>query len=217
MVRETSSEPTFASACLRHPIFGDSFHVHTYQAGEFVRTISSPIKEFGIVEDGRLEAIGYSIKGRERCGAYFEQGDVFPEFLYFTGIKEYGYNLVAVKSATVAWINSKTFEVMIQEDRHLSYLFMLYLSKHGAKSQMLLSCTCFQTIRERVAFWILWTERLSSDKRIPVSSQAIWANELRVSRASLNQEIKHMEDQGYFSMKDHLLEILDREGLERLI
>ena len=217
MVCESSSDPTFASACLHHPIFGDSFHLKTYQAAEFVRTIGSPIEECGIVDYGCLKTTGYTIEGQERCSGYFYKGDVFPELLYFTGNKEYGYDLVAVTTAAVAWINAKTFAVMLQEDRRLSYLFVLYLSKRGLKSQMLLGLTCYRTVRERVAFWILWMEKIAADKRILVPSQVIWANELRVARASLNKEIGRMEDQNFFSIKDHLLEILDREGLERLL
>lgn len=217
MARETSSESTFAHACLHHPILCDSFHVRTYGAAELVRAMGTPIKEFGIVVDGCLKLVEYTIKGQELCDGYFFQDDVFPEFMWYTGNKEYCYNLVTVKSATVAWINATTFALVVQEDHRLSNLRMEHLSQQALKSLTLLRCICHRTIRERVAFWILWTEKFSTDKRIVVPSQAIWANEMRVSRASLNQEIKRMEDQGCFIIEGHLLKILDRGSLEQLL
>lgn len=45
----------------------------------------------------------------------------------------------------------------------------------------------------------------------------MWANTLRVNRASLNQELKRMERQGYFRIQGQRLKVLDLEGLRGLI
>lgn len=212
-----SSTSTFADACLHHPLLRDVFYLTSYYPGEFIHTIGSPITECGIVDKGCLKTMGYTFKGRELCSGYFTKGDVFPELLYFAGNKEYSYNLVAVKNARVAWIDAKTLEFTLESDQQLSYLLMLHLAWQGLKAQVLLGCTCYRTIQKRVAFWILWMERLSPKRQIIVPVQTIWANELRVSRTSLNKELKNMEERGYFSIRGHLLEILDRQRLERLL
>ena len=44
-------------------------------------------------------------KDAEMCHAYFEARDIFPEFLYFSGEKEYSYTLAAEKRSTVLWLS----------------------------------------------------------------------------------------------------------------
>lgn len=116
------------------------------------------------------------------------------------------------------WLDTSFFELMLRTDSQMLYRFMLYLSKRGLKNQMLLCCLRYQTIRERIAFWVLWMDDIAQDGCVELpASQTIWANELRVSRSSLNQEAKRMEKQGYFRMDGCRLAVLDREGLELLL
>lgn len=216
--QDVTPQPSFASSCLQHPVFGELFRLEICKTSETVRAMDAPIKEFGIVADGCLKGSRYTIDGNELCNTYFEAGDVFPELLYFTGNKVYTYNLVAVKKTTIMWIETQFFELMLKTDNQLMYRFMLYMSKRGLKNQMLLNCLRYQTIRERVAFWLLWMDDVAQGNLIELpSSQGMWANELRVSRSSLNQELKRMEHLGHFRIDGHKLQVLDRAALEELL
>jgi len=100
----------------------------------------------------------------------------------------------------------------------MMYSFMLYISKRGLKNQMLLNCLNYQTIQERVAYWLIGMNNLSQNEHIPLpKSQTMWANTLRVSRSSLNQEIKRMEALGYFRIDGHNLVLLNQKALEDLL
>ena len=218
MERDAAGLPSFASSCLAHPVYGDLLRRQTYKTAETVHAQGAPIREFGIVTEGCLKTARYTVDGHELCNGYFEKDDVFPELLYFTGEKVYTYNLLAVRKTTVMWLDTSFFELMLRTDSQMLYRFMLYLSKRGLKNQMLLCCLRYQTIRERIAFWVLWMDDIAQDGCVELpASQTIWANELRVSRSSLNQEAKRMEKQGYFRMDGCRLVMLDREGLELLI
>ena len=216
--RDAAGLPSFASSCLAHPVYGDLLRRQRYKTAETVHAQGTPIREFGIVTEGCLKTARYTVDGHELCNGYFEKDDVFPELLYFTGEKVYTYNLLAVRKTTVMWLDTSFFELMLRTDSQMLYRFMLYLSRRGLKNQMLLCCLRYQTIRERIAFWVLWMDDIAQDGFVELpSSQTIWANELRVSRPSLNQEAKRMEKQGYFRMDGCRLEVLDREGLELLL
>ena len=121
---DDAEQPSFASSSLSHPVFGELFHCETYKASETIRALGAPIKEFGIVVEGCLKSIRYSLNGNELCNAYFEKDDVFPELLYFTGNGAYTYNLVAVKKSTVAWLDTLHFELMLKTDARLMYRFI---------------------------------------------------------------------------------------------
>lgn len=212
-------QASFAYSCLHHPVFGMLFRSETYRTAEVVHSAGSPIREFGIVmAGGCLKASRYTASGDELCNCYFERDDVFPELLYFSGKKEYTYTLVAVRKTTVLWLGASVFEQMLREEHDLMYRFMLYMSERGLKNQMLLCCLRYQTIRKRVAYWLIHLDDLAQGGCVVLPpSQTIWANTLRVSRSSLNQEIKHMEELGYFRTNGHLLQVLDRKGLESLL
>lgn len=208
----------FVYRCLHHPIYAEQLRYETYKTAAVLCPLHTPIEAFGFVVDGCLKAEKYTVNGNELCCAYFEDYDVFPELLYFTGKKEYTYTLIAVKKTEVAWMPASVFEHMLKEDTEMMYSFMLYLSKRGMKNQMLLNCLHYQTIKERIAFWLLHVNHMKQEEKLPLpKSQTMWANTLHVSRSSLNQELKHMEQDGYFKIEGHSLILLNQDGLEQLL
>ena len=182
MERDAAGLPSFASSCLAHPVYGDLLRRQTYKTAETVHAQGAPIREFGIVTEGCLKTARYTVDGHELCNGYFEKDDVFPELLYFTGEKVYTYNLLAVRKTTVMWLDTSFFELMLRTDSQMLYRFMLYLSKRGLKNQMLLCCLRYQTIRERIAFWVLWMDDIAQDGCVELpASQTICASPARRS------------------------------------
>lgn len=96
--------PSFAQFCISDSRYEDlrtHFTQKTYRAGECVQSEGDTITHFGIVVSGILKAVSYSRDGEELCNAYFEEEDVFPEFLYLTGNRHYTYLLYVEKRAEV--------------------------------------------------------------------------------------------------------------------
>ncbi len=170
-------DTTFAYQCLHHKTYAQYLRYETYKTAYVIHPIGAAIKEFGIVLDGCLKAEKYTVNGDDVFCAYFEDNDIFPEFLYFTGNKIYSYSLIAVKKTEVAWMPASVFERMIQEDHDMLYSFMLYIAHRGMKNQTLLNCLHYQTIHQRIAFWLLSMNNLSQDEHIPLPrSQTVWAS-----------------------------------------
>lgn len=211
-------QPPFADLCREHEIYSRYLKYKTYKAASIIYSLGDPIDAFGIVTDGILKAETDTAGGEEMCSAYFEEKDILPEFLYFSGRRSYTYNLVAAKRTTVAWMPASRFVEMIEEDTRMMYSLLLYVSQRGLKNQLQLNCLNYQTIRQRVAFWLVGMDHLYEDGQIPLPvSQIVWANKLHVSRSSLNQELKKMEALGYFRRNPRGLKLLDAEGLSGLL
>ena len=120
-------------------------------------------------------------KDAEMCHAYFEARDIFPEFLYFSGEKEYSYTLAAEKRSTVLWVPVQVMEEMLEKDRQLLYALLLYVSQRGLKNQLYLNCLNYQTIRERIAYWIVGMHNIAPAETIRMpGSQLMLANMLQV-------------------------------------
>ena len=82
-------DTTFAYQCLHHKTYAQYLRYETYKTAYVIHPIGAAIKEFGIVLDGCLKAEKYTVNGDDVFCAYFEDNDIFPEFLYFTGNKIY--------------------------------------------------------------------------------------------------------------------------------
>lgn len=214
-------QPSFAELCLndrRYEHYRAAFFDRTYSAGQCIHSQGDKITHFGIVTSGILKAVSYSRDGCELCHAYFEEGESFPEFLYLTGRRQYTYMLYVEKRASVTWIPLLVLEEMLTEQPQILSALLLYVSQRGLKNQLYLNCLNYQTIRERIAYWILGIQNMNSGKEILLPrSQTILANMLHVSRASLNQELKQMQREGYFRVEKEKIYDLDAEKLTELL
>ena len=144
--------------------------------------------------------------------------DIFPEFLYFSGKREYTYSLYTEKKSTVVWVPVYVMEEMLSKDQQLMYALLLYISQRGLKNQLYLHCLNYQTIRERVAYWIVGMNNLAPNEAVHMPcSQAVLANMLHVSRASLNQELKLMEKEGFFKIVKKEMREVDMGRLNELL
>lgn len=208
----------FADLCVGSCIYRPYMNRKTYQRSEIIYPQGSKINSFGIVLDGILKAVSHTVNGDELCNAYFEKNDIFPELLYFSGKRYYTYTLVAAKKSTVAWIPVEILEEMLERDNLLMYSLLLYISQRGLKDQLYLNCLNYQTIRERIAYWIVGMNDTVAGAAIPMPvSQSVMANMLHVSRSSLNQELKLMEKEGFFSIQGQEMHIKDVERLQEML
>lgn len=217
-ISEQSCRVPFAELCRRKEEYQSYFSRRSYEAAQCICLQGSRITHFGIVEHGILKAVDNTSDGAELCHAYFETRDIFPEFLYFSGRKNFSYSLVAEKQSSVVWIPVQVMEEMLKEDQQLLYELLIYISQRGLKNQLYLNCLNYQTIRERIAYWIVGMQRIAPTELIRMPcSQLMLANMLHVSRSSLNKELKLMEREGYFEIRDHEMRILDESRLEGLL
>ena len=212
--------PSSASATADMRICVPILQKKTYRAGECVQSEGDTITHFGIVVSGILKAVSYSRDGEELCNAYFEEEDVFPEFLYLTGNRHYTYLLYVEKRAEVLWIPIFLLEEMLSADAGLVSALLCYVSQRGLKNQLYLNCLNYQTVRERIAYWIMGVRKIEARQEQEVHmprSQRIFANMLHVNRSSLNQELKQMEREGYFRLDKERLLHVEGERLKELL
>ena len=69
--------------------------------------------------------------------------------------------MIAEKKSTVLWIPVHVLEEMLEKDQGLMYALLLYVCQRGLKDQLYLNCLNYQTIRERIAYWIVGLHNLS--------------------------------------------------------
>lgn len=211
-------QPSFARLCMDNQQYQHYFFSKTYSAGECIHHQGAEISNFGIVLSGILKGVRCSRDGAEICNVYFEEEDSFPEFLYLTGKRCYTYSLYVEKKACVLWIPIHVLEQMLTSTPRLMNALLLYVSQRGLKNQLYLNCLNYQTIRERIAYWILEIREIQPGQTIRMPrSQKIFANLLHLNRSSLNQELKQMEREGYFRLEKERMLDIDVKRLDLLL
>lgn len=214
-------QPSFAKLCKsdsRFRGYRPHFYSRTYPTGQCVHYQGTEITHLGIVTSGILKAVSVSNSGRELCSAYFEEEDTFPEFLFLTGNRCYTYSLYVEKKATVLWIPLEILDEMLTADPQLMSALLFHVSQRGLKNQLYLNCLNYQTIRERIAYWIVGIQKIDPRMSIRMPrSQTIFSNILHVSRSSLNQELRQMEREGYFRIEKGKMQDVDVERLGELL
>ena len=109
-------------------------------------------------------------------------------------------------------------EELLTKDLELMGALLRYVSQRGLKNQLYLHCFHYQTIRERIAYWIVGIKKIEPGYEITIPySQRIFANMLQVSRSSLNQELKQMEREGYFCIRKEKMCEINLEQLTELL
>lgn len=217
-VSENACRIPFADLLRRSEEYRSYFIRKSYEPAQCIHPQGTKITHFGIVEHGILKAVDITSSGTELCHAYFEAKDIFPEFLYFSGRKNYSYSLVAEKKSAVIWVPVHMLEEMLEKDQHLMYGLLLYISQRGLKNQLYLNCLNYQTIRERIAYWIVGMEGIAPSEIVCMPcSQLMLANMLHVSRSSLNKELKLMEREGFFRIRNRKMQALDEDRLNELL
>lgn len=64
----------------------------------------------------------------------------------------------------MAWLGARRFVEMLEAEPEMTWALLLHLSRRGLKSQLLLDCLNYQTIRERVAYFLAGMHDLSDGR-----------------------------------------------------
>lgn len=209
----------FIDYCLNHEKVINHTRQESYKKGDVIETIGTRIREIGIVNKGLLKTVNYSAEGKELNTTLFFTNSILLEYLYFNDNLNYTYDLVVLRPTTVTWIPTKIFKSVVFEDSLGMELYVHHLIERGLESQRIIACLNYPTIRERICYWIasknsleIGRSDIKPDMELPFT-QEIFAKLIKVSRASLNQELHRMEDEGFFTMTRKALTQINQEKI----
>lgn len=84
--------------------------------------------------------------------------------------------------------------------------------------QQRLELFSYSGIAQKAAFWLLTRARQTGKKQIKIpESVSKWAMMMNVSRPSLHRELKRLESEGMIAYQPPVIELLDREEVERIL
>lgn len=154
---------------------------------------------------------------------------VRPVFSWHTdGGLQSAYEIIVRNGKTAVWKSGKVttghmlarcgYDAAPRE--HLTWRIRLWdeNDQPGEMLQQRLELFSYSGIAQKAAFWLLTRARQTGKHQIMIpESVSKWAMMMNVSRPSLHRELKRLESEGMIAYQPPVIELLDREGLERIL
>lgn len=190
----------------------------TLRRGQVIYYQGDKIENIGFVLEGVLKCARYTVSGDEVNPHFFYEGEIFPEYLLFSGESNYIYTLVAEKRSKIILTNFDKFKKNMKDDINTSQLIVSYMAKRGSQAEKWNMCNCFSSLRSRIAFMLLEIYEASDKEWTEITdNQRIISKKLQVSRPAYNQEIMKMIDENLIERNKNKIKILDQGKMESLI
>lgn len=198
----------------------------TYDSNTMIIREGQEIKYFAIIIEGVLKSTEYTSSGKELNSSYFfakEQhssyyfaGDAFPFYLIYGGVKNYFFNVLALKKSRVVWLPVDELKEIIDKDPVFLHNILQFVAKYNCYSKVLLRGVQYRRVVERLSYWLIYMN--NSDELIEMpNSQEVLADMLHVNRSSLNQELVQLDKDGIIQFNRKNIRVLDKEYLESLL
>ena len=143
----------------------------------------------------------------------FGPGDVFGATALFTMGGSYATRLTALTECRILFFSQELLQVLMREDVVVAENYIRFLSDRIRFLNRKIACLAASSIEEMLALRLLETR----GKTMPVPSFSRLAEELGIGRASLYRVLDKFVDDGLIARKPHGIEILNVDGLEKIV
>lgn len=195
--------------------------VGTGYAKRAVSSESCTLKLFGdgetVSDGGAALVLSGSVRARTSSGKHklslrmLLPGSLFGVSALFSE-EGYATELCSVGSSRVLFFEQSLLEELMQEDFALAKNYIRFLSGRVRFLNRKIACLSAGTTDAMLALYLL-----ESEDGLYVDSFSGLAEGLGVGRASLYRALDKLELKGYISRSLHGINILDRNGLEKLL
>lgn len=150
----------------------------------------------GLVLEGELKLIHYTLSGEERMLANLKKGDVFGDFLLNSSSPYYPGDLVAESDAEVSFLEKVEVDVLLKKNSDFRNYYLNQLSEKALKLNQHNKVLLQSSLREKINLWLSYQVLDLKTNTIPIHSKEYLANYFNVARPSLSRELALMKRDG---------------------
>ena len=192
--------------------------IHCFDKGETIFYLMGSAERIGIVLEGHVQAQKTFPNGSQVNVSVRGPGELIGPAAVFSSSKKYPCDVVAIDPAAVMMFRREDLLALMQKDIRILENLMTEIASATYMLQQRLELFSYSGIAQQAAFWLLTRARQTGKKQIQIpESVSKWAMMMNVSRPSLHRELKRLESEGMIAYQPPVIEILDREGLERIL
>ncbi len=168
-----------------------------------------------IIKSGLLKQAKYLEDGSEKTVAYYYENEVYPLHLLYAGIEFWPYDIYAEFESEIFYIPWDELKEIIDSEKSLVNNILFFTAYCTCHTKIILNATRYKKVQERIAYWLTMKKYIGYNK-VPIT-QKMLSDTLRVTRPSLNQELKKLESLGVINIEMNNIEVIDEEYLKEII
>lgn len=192
----------------------DMDHVN-FESGDLVVSRGDELNSLLVIKSGLLKQAKYLSDGSEKVVAYYYENEVYPLHLFYEGIKHWPYDIYAESESDIYFIPWNDLKEIISSSETFTNNVLRFTASCTCHTKIILNATRYKKIQQRLAYWLLMKKYVDTCK-IPMT-QKMLSDTLRVTRPSLNQELKKLESLKVVSIDVNEIEVLDESYLEDIL
>ncbi|WP_300410728.1 Crp/Fnr family transcriptional regulator [Lagierella sp.] len=186
-----------------------------YNPGDLVISEGELLEDLLVIKSGLLKQAKLLEDGSEKVVAYYYENEVYPLHLFYADINKWPYDIYAEWESEIYLIPWKKLRPIIDNDVELLNNIIKFTAHCTCHTKMILNATRYKKIQERIAYWLVNMKYIDSFK-IP-ATQKMLSDTIRVTRPSLNQELKKLESLGVIEIDINEIRVIDEEYLEDIL
>ena len=173
--------------------------------GDMVACEGEEIDELVAIKSGLLKQTKFLEDGSERTSAYYYENEVYPLHLLYAGFKFWPYDIYAAFESEIFYIPWNQLKEVIASEKSLVNNILLFNANCTCHTKIVLNATRYKKVQERIAYWLIMKKYINYCK-IPVT-QKMLSDTLRITRPSMNQELKKLESLGVIKIERNNIEV----------
>ena len=193
-------------------------YVRHYEEGEMVYRLMSRADRIGIILSGRVEAEKIIRDGNQFIFSARRAGEILGPTASFSDTGKYPFGVRALEKTAILTFSRIDFLRMLQRDIRLIENFTAEFATANFMLQQRLELLTYKGIQQKIAFYLMTASKDSGGTTVPIPGSIVrWALMMNVSRPSLHRELKKMEERGLIRYALPVVEILDSDGLRKVL
>ncbi len=179
-----------------------------YEKGAIVCTESSYCDKIGIIIQGEVALIHYTINGREITLASLKENDIFGDFLIYTNKPFYPGNLIAQKPTIIQYIYREQLDALLKTSESFRKMYLTYISEKAMTMHRQNKLLMQPSIREKIHYYIA-RDATHHNHHVRYKNKTQLAKTLNVRRPSLSRELKKMREENIIDYDRNTLWFID--------
>ena len=203
---------------LRNVLESTPHHIQCYDKEETIFHMMDSADRIGIVLEGHVQAQKTFPNGSQVNVSVRGPGELIGPAAVFSSSRKYPCDVVAIDPATVMMFRREDMLALMQKDIRILENLMTEIASATYMLQQRLELFSYSGIAQKAAFWLLTRARQTGKNQIIIpESVSKWAMMMNVSRPSLHRELKKLDTEGVIAYHPPMIEILDKDGLEKTL
>lgn len=195
-----------------------NYKVASFKKGEIIAFEDDPISSIGIILEGSIEVQKNYPSGKVVTINRMQKGNIFGEAIIFSTRKTYPSTIASSTDSKVLYINQDDIIKLCSSNKTFLHNFMKVLSNRILNLSNILRTLSYQTIRQKLASFLLDEYKKQKSLVIKVSSsRQEMADQFGTTRPSLSRELINMKEDELIDYDKKTITILDIDALEETL